>query len=187
MNTAISNFASRAFGWILLGSFLTFSLTSPGQQAGAIGQEQVVAEVPDAEPASGLSTETSAAQTGSADENDNSGIVAPGSGGGGALNFQADLYTGRFTYTVPIITAPGRQGAQPTLALGYNSSGGNGWCGVGWSLETAYIQRDIRKGIPVKWNPNSSPTPLSQYDDSKGFVANIFGGTGTLVCISPTN
>src|SRR5438552_291617 len=50
------------------------------------------------------------------------------------LNFQADLFTGRFAYSVPIVIAPARQGAQPALALAYNSAGGNGWCGVGWSL-----------------------------------------------------
>src|SRR6266480_4034240 len=39
------------------------------------------------------------------------------------LNFQADLFTGRFAYSVPIVVAPARQGAEPALALSYNSAG----------------------------------------------------------------
>ena len=65
------------------------------------------------------------------------------------LNFQADLFTGRFAYSVPIVVAPARQGAEPALALSYNSAGGNGWCGVGWSLEAGFIQRElaVRTGL----------------------------------------
>jgi RHS repeat-associated protein len=185
MNAKVGNLASRTLVSVLLGTFLTSSLPASGEPAAGINEQQIAADVSSTD----LETQTgiAAVQSGSSDQSDNSGIMAPGSGDGGVLSFQADLYTGRFTYTVPIVAAPGRQGAQPTLALGYNSAGGNGWCGVGWSLETAYIQRDVRKGAPIQWNPNSSPTPLSQYDDSKGFVANIFGGTGPLVCVSATN
>ena len=115
------------------------------------------------------------------------GNVPPGGGSPGDIfNFQADLFTGRFSYSVPIVVAPGRQGAQPALNLGYNSSGGNGWCGLGWTLDVGYIQRDTRKGVPIQWSPGS-PTPLKQYDDSKGFIANFGGINSTLVLVSPTN
>lgn len=61
------------------------------------------------------------AQPGSVDSESLSGIVPSGIGvDGSTLNFQADLFTGRFTYSVPIMVAPGRQGAQPKLALGYS-------------------------------------------------------------------
>src|SRR5438132_4894765 len=94
------------------------------------------------------------------------------------LNFQADLFTGRFAYSVPIVVAPARQGAQPALALSYNSAGGNGWCGLGWSLEAGFIQREIKRGVPVKW---SATAPLNEYDDAKGFAFNVGGGSGALV------
>src|SRR6266513_921496 len=94
------------------------------------------------------------------------------------LNFQADLFTGRFGYSYPIAVAPARQGAQPALALSYNSAGGNGWCGVGWSLEAGFIQRQTRYGVPLKWG---TTVPLHEYDDTKGFVFNVGGASGTLV------
>jgi RHS repeat-associated protein len=121
----------------------------------------------------------------SADQSAGTGIISSsGNGGSENLSFQADLFTGRFTYSIPIKVAPARQGAEPELTLGYNSAADNGWCGAGWSLETGYIQRDTRKGVPVQWG---STNPLPQYADSKGFVANIGGAMNTLVLVSPTN
>ncbi len=75
------------------------------------------------------------------------------------MNFQADLFTGRFAYSVPIAVAPARQGAEPKIVLGYNSAAGNGWCGVGWTLDMGYIQRDTRHGVPVL---SGSTAPASQ-------------------------
>lgn len=135
----------------------------------------------------------------SVDQGGNSGVVGAGaSDGGGSLGFQADLFSGRFSYAVPIKVAPGRQGAEPKLTLGYNSAEGNGWCGVGWSLDVGYIQRDVRKGVPVAWAQNYSvvgsttnyldyQSPRAKYDDSKGFVANIGGAMNTLVLVGDTN
>src|SRR2546430_11622961 len=81
------------------------------------------------------------------------------------LNFQADLFTGRFAYSVPIVIAPARQGAQPALALVYNSAGGNGWCGAGWSLGAGFIHRGTRYGVPVK---SGTTVPPHAYEDTTG-------------------
>jgi RHS repeat-associated protein len=50
---------------------------------------------------------------------------------------------GAYTYTIPIETPEGRAGMEPKLALNYNSRGGNGMFGMGWTLSggASYISR----------------------------------------------
>jgi Salmonella virulence plasmid 65kDa B protein len=47
--------------------------------------------------------------------------------------FKVDDF-GHAIYDIPIRVPPGRQGIAPNLALHYDSSGGNGYLGVGWSV-----------------------------------------------------
>ena len=89
------------------------------------------------------------------------------SGPSGQLDFQTDLFTGRFGYAVPLPLAPARHGSEPSLELRYSSAGDSGWCGVGWDLDLGYIERETRFGVPVKW---SNGAPLKSYDDTKGFT-----------------
>lgn len=42
--------------------------------------------------------------------------------------------SGAMSYSVPIEVPPGRQGAQPEIAIAYNSLGGNGVMGMGWGI-----------------------------------------------------
>lgn len=105
----------------------------------------------------------------------------PASPESGALAFNTDLFSGSFTYSVPIAVPPARQGAEPSLGLGYSSAAGNGWCGVGWSLGVGFIQRDTRDGVPIAW---SGTVPANYYDDGFGFVASIGGKSVRLVHVS---
>jgi RHS repeat-associated protein len=96
------------------------------------------------------------------------------------LNFHTDLFTGRFGYQIPVPVAPARHGSAPQLALAYNSSGENGWCGVGWSLDLGYIQRETKHGVPVAWSNGSAQ---AAYDDGKGFVFFLNGHSADLVSV----
>ncbi len=56
--------------------------------------------------------------------------------------------TGDARLSYPIDVPPGRQGLQPQLAVQYNSSGSNGWMGLGWDLPLQAISIDTRWGVP---------------------------------------
>ena len=88
---------------------------------------------------------------------------------------KVDLFTGSFGYSIPIACAPARNNSEPNLALGYSSAEENGWCGMGWKLEIGSIERYTRDGIPVAYSTAATPAPLTQYDDSKGFMLNLLG------------
>jgi len=68
-------------------------------------------------------------------------------GGGLTTNINPNLFTGTAGATIPIEIPPGRNGLQPNLMLTYQSSAGNSWLGVGWSLEVGRIQRKSRHGV----------------------------------------
>ncbi|MBU1125230.1 MAG: VCBS repeat-containing protein, partial [Candidatus Omnitrophica bacterium] len=85
-------------------------------------------------------------------------------------SFQTEPSTGRATFSVPIAVPPGRSGMQPNIALAYASGNGNGFLGVGWSLELGSIERSTKKGIP-------------KYDSSDTFIFNSGGSNAELVHI----
>jgi hypothetical protein len=73
--------------------------------------------------------------------------------GGGAVRgmgekFAANPVTGTGSMSVPMTTSPGRSGFGPQLSLSYDSGGGNGLFGFGWSLSLPSITRKTDKGLP---------------------------------------
>ena len=95
--------------------------------------------------------------------------------------FQPDLFTGRATTAIPIAVLPGRRGVQPSLALGYSSSGRNGWVGVGWGLKVGAIERSTKRGVPW-YDASDTFTPPQQV--GAGFTPSFQGITSDLVRIA---
>jgi hypothetical protein len=93
--------------------------------------------------------------------------------GGGAIRgigekFAANPVTGTGSMAVPIATSPGRSGFGPQLALSYDSGGGNGPFGFGWSLSLPQITRKTDKGLP-------------QYNDAEDSDVFLLSGAEDLV------
>lgn len=94
--------------------------------------------------------------------------------GGGAVGgmgekFSPDLFTGTGNMSVPIAVPPGRNGMQPSIALGYSTGQGNGPFGLGWALGIPGVSRQTAKGIPV-------------YDDGKDVF--VLSGAEDLVPVA---
>lgn len=73
--------------------------------------------------------------------------------GGGAIasigeKFQVSPATGTGSVSVPIAMSPGRGGFGPSLALSYDSGGGNSPFGLGWSIGLPSIRRKTERGLP---------------------------------------
>jgi len=73
---------------------------------------------------------------------------AEGSVEGMGESFSPVLSSGTATFSVPIAVAPGRAGVQPSLALSYATTGGNGPVGFGWNLGAPFISRQTDRGMP---------------------------------------
>jgi len=102
-------------------------------------------------------------------------------GPAGQTDFQTDLFTGRFSYSVPLQLAPARHGSTPAIELLYNSANPNGWCGLGWDIDLGYIERETRFGVPVLW---TNGFPVRAYDDSKGFRFSLKRKSADLVNVT---
>ncbi|MEW6585135.1 MAG: SpvB/TcaC N-terminal domain-containing protein [Nitrospirota bacterium] len=86
------------------------------------------------------------------------------------LNVQQVGNSGAAHTGIPIVVPPGRNAIAPNLALTYNSSGGNGQVGVGWSLDVGAIQRNTKHGVCYECNDyvaivNGSATELISRPD----------------------
>src|SRR6266568_5062555 len=93
--------------------------------------------------------------------------------GGGAIKgigekFAANPATGTGSLTIPLPLSPGRSGFAPALTLSYDSGGGNGPYGFGWSVVYPSITRRTDRGLP-------------QYLDNQESDVYILSGTEDLV------
>lgn len=73
--------------------------------------------------------------------------------GGGALKgidekFEVNSANGTAGFSIPLPISPGRNGFAPSLALSYNSGGGNSPVGLGWSVGNTIIQLKTDKKLP---------------------------------------
>ena len=60
---------------------------------------------------------------------------------------------GTANLTYPLTIPAGRRGMQPQLSVTYNSAGGSGILGLGWSLPISEISVETRWGVPL-FDPN---------------------------------
>src|SRR4051794_13919813 len=89
--------------------------------------------------------------------------------GGGAIRglgekFATNPVTGAGAMTVPIATSPGRAGLTPQLALAYDSSAGNGPCGLGWRIAVPAVTINTNNGV-AKYDGDADVYVLSGGDD----------------------
>ncbi|MBS1581432.1 MAG: VCBS repeat-containing protein [Bacteroidetes bacterium] len=95
---------------------------------------------------------------------------------------------GAATYTIPLAVPPGTNGVQPQLALAYNSYGGDGLLGLGWSLAgLSMVQRvgsdnyhDGGINAPVKF------TTADHFALDGQRLVNISGTYGTTAAVYDT-
>lgn len=73
----------------------------------------------------------------------------PGSIEGLGESFEPQLNTGTFVFKIPLKLTKLRGAVAPEGGLTYNSGGGNGPVGLGWSMATSYLQRQTDKGLPA--------------------------------------
>ena len=106
------------------------------------------------------SSAAAASSTGSSARAAASPSPAAATGGGGTasgISGQAPgmfANTGTATYGIPIDVPKGRGGIAPNLSLSYNSEQGNGWVGVGWTLDMGAIQRSTKAHGGLDYNSN---------------------------------
>ena len=74
--------------------------------------------------------------------------TGPGSLEGLGDSFEPNLNSGTSSYRMTIEVPPGRGGFTPELVLQYSSGNPNGALGLGWRLNTPFVQRQTEKGLP---------------------------------------
>lgn len=78
-----------------------------------------------------------------------------------------NLFTGDFTYNIPLMNVPGPNGGYP-INLAYHASPSMdeeaSWVGLGWSLNAGAINRQVR-GVPDDFNGDSITTKMDMKEN----------------------
>lgn len=85
-----------------------------------------------------------------------------------------DLFTGDFSYNIPLLNVPGPDGGYPinlSYAAGIDMEQEASWVGLGWSLNPGAVNREVR-GLPDDFKGEKITKSLSQ-EPNKTIVANI--------------
>jgi hypothetical protein len=72
--------------------------------------------------------------------------------------------TGSALYSIPIFSSPGPRGLQPSVALTYNSNGGTGYVGKGWTLQGSGFSSIRRCGRNLAQDAAATPVQLQHAD-----------------------
>ncbi|MES0488379.1 MAG: RHS repeat-associated core domain-containing protein [Leptospirales bacterium] len=79
---------------------------------------------------------------------------------------------GSFSHGITIEIPPGTAGMQPSISLGYNSNGGNGLVGKGWSLSGFATISRVDNGYGI------SGQPTDRYSGPGGLLVDVSNGMG---------
>ena len=126
-----------------LGSAIAGSETFPGRRLRQISHWRAVALLLLFESMIMLQSPWVCAQSNGADANPLPEVF------GKARSVQAAPSIGAVSDTIPIVVSPGRRNIQPHLALTYNSLGGLGTAGKGWSIDIGFVSRWHGDGTPT--------------------------------------
>ena len=103
--------------------------------------------------------------------------------GGGAIRGLGETYrtnpaTGTAHVEIPLPVTPLRRGPLPALALQYDSGGGQGIFGIGWSLSLPAIRRKTDRGVP-RYREQPGERDAFAHDGEGELVEKLdLGGTG---------
>lgn len=95
-----------------------------------------------------------------------------------ATNNMVDLFSGDFTYNIPVLDIPGAHGGGYAMSLSYHSGASleeeASWVGYGWTLNPGAINHG-KQGFSDDWDG----VPVNYYNKTKpNKTVNIFGSAG---------